>query len=106
MNANFKYKRSSGYWALEYSYSQESFHIRALEDSILTNLQMFFEGQACDYAIITIATSHKEASDICNMLDIRKDRSKPFTKEQIRDIMADLINQGVLQPRSTGRAST
>jgi hypothetical protein len=66
--------------ALEWSFAGKSFHIEPLKDAIACNIQAFMNGGYCDYVIMGVFKTDKEASDFAQCL--REKRPDSFNEEE------------------------
>ena len=98
MRSIVQYRNGTGLWVVEFSQRQQAFHVHELESAALKNLGMFLRAQGCDYAPIALGGSRAEASEICDALDVREDRSAGFTVEERSRAVERLIGIGFLQP--------
>lgn len=62
-------------FAVEYSKSQNSFHVQGLDEAIDKNFNAFMlnKDRLTDYVIVHLADSYEDARRICKMLMTRRD---------------------------------
>ena len=60
--------------ALEWSFSQKCFHIEEVYRAIQTNISCYVRGGTCDYVLLGIFESDKEASDFADLLKKRTEK--------------------------------
>lgn len=64
-------------WSVEWSDSQECFHIDWLKKIIGKNLECFLEQRKSDWVLLSVFNSHKEAHDFVKILKVKKGMQKP-----------------------------
>jgi hypothetical protein len=68
---------------LEFSQSQEQFSIRTLGESMRANLEAFVTARASDQVIVAVAENRSDAERLRQLLDCRRNRSKPFSRGDV-----------------------
>ena len=81
----------AGLWAVEFSQTQGAFHIQPLSDATLSNLGRFVRALPGDYVVLWVARSREEAGAVCDALDKREDRRRPFTSGEFRHLLEQLM---------------
>ena len=82
----------SKFWAVQYSPTQDGFHVGQLEDYFAETQDAFYNGLERDWILLAIHPTHEGARDECTVWQARRDRN-PITKE---DRAARLLRQLVL----------
>ena len=77
-------------WVVEYSHSEGAFNTQTLIDALQDNMRAFLEARRCDYSIIAVAGTSKEANKLCAALKIREDRAIPFEHEHAHQILTQI----------------
>jgi len=83
-------KQNSEQWVVEFSQSQQAFHVQDLGTAAKRNLKAFRFARPNDYSIIAVFSSEQEASTFVHAVDIRKNRRKPFTEAESAQVLASL----------------
>ncbi len=81
-------------WVLEFSQSQKAFNTQLLKHAVKYNRDAFLRGEDSDYGIIAVSTDKASLSRLVEALDVRNDRSIPFTRTDIAAIRERLRKAG------------
>jgi hypothetical protein len=63
-------------WVVEYSKTQDCFHISTITESVITNLIAFYEKTNNDFQIISLAHTYEGAREIANQLSKHASNTK------------------------------